>query len=333
MSDEIEPDLKKALDGLPDDFKDFARLFQNDIRPALRAREGERVAAADQARQGRWVGGGIGLAIAAIGGLLTRHPAALIAGGVLGFMYAGWRGMPLQKLQGEAKEMIVHPVATKLGLSFNSAPGRVDSILRHREAGILPGWDRENFEDLVTGKRGNVDFELFEAHLEDKRTTTDSKGRTQTEWVTVFRGQCLRFQFPKRFYGRTLITRDAGFFNRFGGGGGLQRAILESPEFEKIFEVYTDDQVEARYLLTPDVMQKLTDIEEIFHGGNLKCCFTQGEMFVTVEGGDLFEPGSMFVPLDNPERIRELLNDFAAIFHVIDAVTASRQRQETVRGG
>jgi hypothetical protein len=178
----------------------------------------------------------------------------------------------------------------------------------------------------VTGKRGEVDFELFEAHLEEKRTTTDSKGRARTTWVTVFRGQCLKLDFHKRFFGRTLVTRDAGFFNRFGGGNGMQRAMLEDPVFEKIFEVYTTDQVESRYLLTPDFMQKLVDLETVFKGGKLKAAFDGGEMLITVQGGNLFEPGSMFKPLDSADRVRELLDDFAAVLRLIDTVTAGRAR-------
>ena len=146
--------------------------------------------------------------------------------------------------------------------------------------------------------------------------------------MTVFKGQCLRFQFDKTFYGRTLVTRDAGFFNRFGGGKGMQRAMLEDPEFERIFEVYTTDQVESRYLLTPDLMQKLVDLEKTFHGGKLKCCFDSGELFITLQGSDLFEPGSMFKRLDDPDRVRELLSDFAAVFNIIDVVVAKRRRQE-----
>ena len=230
------------------------------------------------------------------------------------------------KLEGEAKWLIVEPIARRLELNFEPKPGTCESIYRHKDVGVVPGWDRSKYEDLITGKRGAVDFELFEAHLEEKRTTTDSKGRTQTTWVTVFKGQCLRFDFHKSFYGRTLITRDAGFFNRFGGGNGMQRASLEDPVFEKIFEVYTTDQVESRYLLTPDFMQKLVDIEGVFKGGKLKAAFDGGEMFVTVQGGNLFEPGSMFKPLDSADRVQELLTDFAAVFRLIDAVTAGRSR-------
>ena len=50
-------------------------------------------------------------------------------------------------------------------------------------------------------------------------------------------------------------------------------------------------------------------------------------MFITLEGGNLFEPGSMFKPLDSVDRVRELLTDFAAIFRIMDAVIIGRARE------
>lgn len=315
-----------SLADLPEEFRGFDQVFENEIRPGLIAREAERIAAARKAIQTRWIGGAIIVAGAALGLAVFKAPVVAIVIAIVGFGVIGWGSMEITKLGGEAKWLIVEPIARKLELNFEPKPGTCESIYRHKDVGVVPGWDRSSYEDLVTGKRGVVDFELFEAHLEEKRTTTDSKGRTQTTWVTVFRGQCLRFDFHKTFYGRTLITRDAGFFNRLGGGKGMQRASLEDPVFEKIFEVYTTDQVESRYLLTPDFMQKLVDLEGVFKGGKLKAAFDGGEMFVTVQGGNLFEPGSMFKPLDSADRVQELLADFAAVFRLIDAVTAGRSR-------
>ena len=328
----VDPKILQALSGLPEDFSHFPNVFQNEIRPALLAREDERIAAAARARQSRYIGIGIALMGILASLFLLRMPIVAFVAAIIGVAYWLWGVRDIRRLAGEAKALIVQPVAREFDLDFVAEPGTVESIYQYHDVGIVPGWDRAKYEDLVTGSRKGIEFELFEAHLEERRRSTDSKGRTQTRWVTVFRGQCLRFHFPKQFYGRTLVTRDAGFFNRFGGGKGMQRAMLEDPKFEKIFEVYTTDQVESRYLLTPDLMQKLVDMEDTFHGGRLKCCFSGGEMYITLEGGNLFEPGSMFRPLDSANRIRELLNDFAAVFHIIDSVHSGRQRAARERG-
>ncbi|MCI4645498.1 MAG: DUF3137 domain-containing protein [Hyphomonadaceae bacterium] len=316
---------------VPPRFKQFERTYYNEIRPMLQAREGERVKAVDIAK--KTIGGGVLLAL--IGGALSlfvfNAPHALIAGAVGGVLVGAIGTSPIRKLSGEAKALLVRPVAESLDLFFEPKPGQVDSISDHRRVGLLPSYDRSSFEDQLVGAHEGVDFEFFECTLKQRRTST-SNGRTRTHYVTVFKGQCIRMDFHKRFFGETLVRRDAGIFNMFGGRRGMDRARLEDPEFEKAFEVYTTDQVEARFLLTPDFMQTLVDLERALHGKKLRCAFSGEEMFVAVEGGDLFEPGSLFKSLDDPARVRDLLLDFEAVFNLIETVSARRRVEGEARG-
>lgn len=328
-----DPALKEAFSGLPADFDRFIQAYEEKIRPVLQEREAERAEAAKRSIQSWWTGGTVILVSLVIAILIFREPAIAILGGLAGAGWIGWGQLPLNRVSREAKALLVEPVARELNLEYAAKPGDVASIHRHRELRLVPNWDRAKYEDRLAGIRREVNFELFEAHLEERRTTTDSRGRTRTTWVTVFRGQCLRLDFHKTFYGRTRIARDAGFFNRFNSSRDMQRAKLEDPEFERAFAVYTTDQVEARYLLTPDLMQRLVDLERAFRGGRLQACFDGGEMLITLQGGDLFEPGTMYRPLDDPGRTRDLLNDFEAVFNIIDTVTACRIRLETDHPG
>ena len=316
---DIDPLIQLAMRGLPDDFSDFPRVYQDELRPALRAKEEERQIAAKNSVRWTWVGILIAVLGVVFGFFVFRVPQLAIVAGIIGFAVHGAGRGPLNQIGKRAKSMIINPVTDPFGMTFDPDPGVQDSIVDLRGAGLVPEWDRSSFEDRLTGERSGVAFEFFEAHLQERRRTTDSKGRTRTRWVTVFDGQCLRFKFHKKFLGRTVVLRDAGLFNRFGGRRGMERVKLESNAFEDAFEVYGTDQVEARFLLTPDLMQRLIELEKVFRGGKLRCAFQNEELLIALEGGDLFEPGSMFTPLDNPERVRELLDDFAAIFNLIDS--------------
>jgi hypothetical protein len=315
---DIDPRVRAALEGLPTDFANFARTYQDHIRPGLLEKEGERQRLAARSRQ--FMIYAIVAGVAALGmGAVFQSQAAVAIGLIGAVAVYGFGRWPLDQFAKTSKLLLVEPVAREFGLTYAADCGPQTDVERFRELRLLPSWDRSAFEDRLEGERSGVNFSFFEAHLEEKRTTRSSNGATQTRWVTVFRGQCVRFDFHKRFLGRTLVARDMGLFNALGGlGSEMKRARLESPDFEKAFEVYTTDQVEARFLLTPDVMQRFVDLEAVFHGGKLRCCFDGGELFVAVEGGNLFEPGSMFIPLDNPERMRELLDDFGAIFRLMD---------------
>lgn len=328
---QLDDDIARAIADFPPEFQRFGRLYQEELRPELLRREGERVQAAKTARNATIAGiavGGLGVAVSLLAFQIVQ---LAVLSGLAGAAIAGIGSSPIRKLSKDAKNILVSPVANGFGLSFTEKPGEVASVREHRRIGLLPDWDRSHYEDLLTGERNGVNFEFYEARLKERRTS-HSNGRTRTRYVTVFDGQLLRFDFHKRFFGETLVTRDAGFFNRFGGRRGMDRARLEDPTFEKAFEVYTTDQVEARFLLTPDMMQSMVDLEHAFRGKNLRCAFAGEQMYIAVEGANLFEPGSLFKPLDNPERVRELLGDFAAVFTLIDKVSIARRREEDERG-
>lgn len=330
-SADASADVRDLVAGLPADFERFAITYEREIRPALQVREGEREAAARTARQATWGGGLVGVAGVASGFVVFNEPIVSIVSGLVAAGAIAIGRHPMGKLKRQSKALFVEPIARSFDLDFIADPGFVDTAGTLRAAGLIPRFDRSAFEDRLVGQRHGIDFEFFEAHLKQRRTETRN-GRTHTKYVTVFRGQCLRFNFHKRFFGETLVTRDAGIFNRFGGRRGMDRAILEDPTFEKAFEVYTTDQVEARFILTPDLMQRLVDLEKVFKGKKLRCAFAGDEMLVAVEGEDLFEPGDLFRPMDDPARVRGVLEDFAVVFTLMESVTTARDAEETERG-
>ena len=203
-----------------------------------------------------------------------------------------------------------------------------------RSLDLVPGWDREKFEDKLTGMRNDTPFEFYEAHLEEKRTTTDGKGRTRTTWVTVFKGQCLVVKFHKQFQGVTKVYRDAGalnFFKKLGQMGKGQRVKLEDPVFEKAFEVYSTDQIEARFILTPDFMERLIGLERTFKGKQVRCAFC-GRRDVPGVRGQEPAGGGLDAAQDGRSRPRARNpEDFAAIFLLIDAMS-QRLTPDALRG-
>jgi hypothetical protein len=317
--------IDQAMEGLPPDFAFFAERFRTQIQPSLAAREDTRIAAVKKQRDFGVYGFVLGAAIAAGSLILFHHPFGIAVGAVAGFGLFAWGSRELNQLGRETKEMLVEPVVREFGMTYELAPAAPADIMRIRDLGLVPSWDRASFEDMLTGQRQNAPFEFFEAHLEDERRSTDSRGNTRTEWVTVFRGQCLVARFPKPFNGVTKVERDHGAMNFFAKlGQGMPKVKLEDPVFEKAFEVYGTDQIEARFILTPDFMERLLALEKTFEGKQLRCAFQGGEMLLCVEGKNLFEPGSMYRKMDDLSRVQEMLHDFAAVFLLIDAMVERR---------
>lgn len=280
---------------------------------------------------------GAGLAIA--GFIIVAGVAALFAapeivvfggGGVTAALALIWGYAPLGELRKTVKVGLNDRFAAAFGLSYKPkvhTPLRYDAF---REHDLLPNSDRRSFEDQFSGEAHGADFDIYEAHLEQRRRT-----KNRTYYVTVFRGVLIRISFPRTVEGVTLVTRDKGLLNglegwakKTFGGRKLERIGLVDPTFEKAFEVYGTDQVMARYLLTPSFMERLLKLETVLRGKNVRCVFDEdlgdgagrGELLIAAETGNKFEAGSMFTPLTDPKRIETLHGEFSLIDEIITTV-------------
>lgn len=310
-----------------DDAK-FSALYSSRIEPCFAANEAGRLDAVKQFKTRMWIGGGITLALAVgVGAVATDWQAGLVVA-FMGAIFAGVIAyQPLANLGKKLKQEYCGAIAEAMGANFTLGGFDPPAFARLREMNLVPSFARSNFEDLFHGDHKGASFDLYEAHLEQR--STDSKGRTR--YTTVFRGQLIRMHFPREFLGVTIVRRDAGVFNAFGGGKRngqkLERVRLVASEFEKAFEVWGTDQVEARYLLHPVMMERLIDLERGLKGKRIRCAFEDGDLLVAVEGGNLFEPGDLFKPLVDPARARRIVDEIAGVVKVMDQVlTAQAQR-------
>jgi hypothetical protein len=303
----------------------FARLYAERIEPCFADNEADRIAAVGKFKGRAIIGAVVTLGVI-VGLWMWTHEAFAVA--VVGFMvgvgsYAIAYG-PLAKVGQTLKTQYCAAIAEAMGATFSLKGFTPPALERFLELRLLPSFQRSSFEDLFSGAYKDSRFELYEGKLEQRRT--DSKGRTH--YSTVFRGQLIRMHFPRDFLGVTIVRRDAGVFNVFGGGKNngrkLERVRLVSSEFEKAFEVWGADQVEARCLLHPVMMERLIELERGLHGKRIRCGFENGDLLVAVEGGNLFEPGDLFKPLVDPARARRILDEIAGVIRVMDQVLTAQ---------
>lgn len=99
----------------------------------------------------------------------------------------------------------------------------------------------------------------------------------------------------------------------------MQDVKLEATAFEKRFNVYTKDQVEARYLLTPAFMDRLQNLETAFGTRKIKCSFFDDQiMFAIPTRRDLFELGCLYKPLSSNSDIENFYKELTSIQQMID---------------
>lgn len=181
------------------------------------------------------------------------------------------------------------------------------------------GVDRHSGDDYVKGRIDKTDFEFSELHTEYKKVTTDSKGRTQTSWHTIFKGLFFHADFNKHLKGETLVLPDTAqrLFGKFGqslqkmsGRGELVK--MEDVEFEKQYVVYGSEQIEPRYILTPVMMEKMVQLRKQY-GHELHFSFVGTRVYCAVSiTKNMFEP-RIFKSGANFEDIKEIHHYIALI--------------------
>jgi len=301
----------------------FDALYSGRIEPCFAANEADRVAAVATLKRRAWIGAPVVILAAVIASMTLEQGGwtlAVLVFGALGV--ALWAYAPVGKVRERVKTQSLTAIAEAMGSTFSLAVPNPPALERFRALDLLPSFNRSSFEDLFGGTHRGATFDLYEAHLQQRR----SNGKRSTT-VTVFRGQVIRLAFPRKFEGVTIVRRDAGLFNFLGGLGELKRVGLVDPKFEKVFEVYGTNQVEARFLVHPAFMERLMELEAALKGQRIRCGFEEGDLLIAIEGGNLFEVGSMFQPLVDRDRARRIVDELASVMRVIDAVlTAQAQR-------
>ena len=243
--------------------------------------------------------------------------------GLAGFGIGEWVKRPLiNRLKGGINGAIAK--ALELDYVVEVEPG--SAFERACQFQLLPSYDNALCADGWHGNLGGRAFAMHEAKLTETRGTGKSR-RT----VTVFEGQVLTIGFNRQFTSTTVLEPNAQrrkFFigaekeQMTIGGEVLERVDMTNPQFEERFTLWSNDQVEARYLVHPEYLERLLAVEQAFAGEDIRALFQDGELLVTLKTGDLFESGS----LDSSDDRRLLETAIAQFGSLADLATQLNEK-------
>ena len=227
-----------------------------------------------------------------------------------------WCYMPVKQFQSAVKGEIFPSIFSFFGEDFQySEEGRL-SIESLEPSDIIPSYRTEETEDYIKGSYKGVELELTEAWLSQR-----SKRKDEDAAEFKFKGLFILLSMNKNFSGKTIVVRDAGnIFNWVASKFRLmEKVALEDPVFEKKFEVYSTDQVEARYLLTTSFMERLLELSASFGDSGLQCSFYDDRLLLMIASKkDHFEIASIFQPSVFTDDINTILREMSMIFRIID---------------
>lgn len=186
---------------------------------------------------------------------------------------------------------LIHSIDDKL--LYSSETHVSEYLFNHSKLFSEP--DRTSGNDYVKGVIDGINIQFSDIHAEKKNQ--NSKGKDS--WSTIFQGLFLVADFNKHFEGETVILPDTAQ-NTFGDiiGHWLQSnnmardelVKMDDPEFEKEFVIYSTNQIEARYILSHSLMQKLLQFKHKSKH-SLHISFIGSNIYMAIEyNKDLFEP-------------------------------------------
>jgi hypothetical protein len=251
----------------------------------------------------------------------------LLAGLVLGLIIGlSIRHQKLQKFKVFFKDRVIAAIVTNISPGLFYDAQLEISRPEFRESGLFSTYpDRYSGEDLIQGRYVKTDFRLSEIHAEERRQRKTKNG-TQTYYVTIFKGLFLIADFHKHFRGRTFVLPDnserifgdwlSKKLQYFSGGRG-DLVYLEDPEFERHFKVYSDDQVEARYILSTSMMWDILELRRRFATG-IRLSFIDSKIYLAIPSSRNFLEPDIKKDLTAPETVYLLYAEVELLLKLID---------------
>lgn len=154
------------------------------------------------------------------------------------------------------KEIMPRLVAT-LGEGIAYSPEGGIDINTFRECHFfdVQSNDQNSAEDCVSGTIGKTKFIFSEASYSYK--TKDDNDNDNEHIHTEFTGIGFKADFNKNFQGVTLLCpRRPSHLSR----SEYPEIKLEDLMFSKLFHVYSTDEIEARYILTPALQERFVKL-------------------------------------------------------------------------
>lgn len=266
---------------------------------------------------------------------------------------------PAKKYKRDTKKMVMPKITAFFkNMTYQSENGGVSASVI-RESDLFEGMENVYYDDTFRGSRKGTKFQLGEQRVttyvqtkNGRREVTMFKGifllfelgkkfKGQTV-VKDKKGQWLTFFFlflggtfllllmvmnVKAFFTDGYVNWDFLLWSLTVIGAFLygifknkyKKVNLEDVVFAKNWKVKATDQVEARYVLTPALMERMLKIKRMFYGKSVHFAFFNNKVLIAVgTNKDMFETTSLFTSALDYKKVREVIAQFYSVFAIID---------------
>ncbi|WP_299802861.1 DUF3137 domain-containing protein [uncultured Shewanella sp.] len=307
---------------------EFKRYYQQHLEPLTSKFENTRVASLKACRQRLYLCAAIYLAIATLAFMFMPYLAVsdplmvyLIGLVLLTLPFSWWVFRPIKHYKTDVKQKIYPLIFKYFGQDFIFCKEHQMSLSALKASKLLPYYESASFDDYVQGTYKDIEIAINELQL-----TKQVKRDKTTDTVTVFKGVMIELSSHKASRGHTVVVKNRGGLVNFLSDSfkGLERVKLEDPIFEKQFDVFSTDQIEARYLLTVTFMERLQELSASF-GNKIQCAFYRNKLLIMLGSKEnRFEMASIFKPATFEYEFSQINKEMKQLFAIVDVLQLDR---------
>ena len=214
--------------------------------------------------------------------------------------------------RGRYKKDFVRSLIGELVSELSYAPDMGFTTKDVDNFGLVRLGNRFYSEDYMKASYNDVTFELS-----DVKVQYHSSNGKNSHTTTYFKGRMLTFPFHKKNLSAVQIfSKGFDYRKSIKEYGKMHKIELEDSEFNQMFDVNASDEVDAFYVLTPPLIQRLKEANRLCK--TVAFSVINGKITIGLDDGkNSFEPNYQR-PLDyDKERIR-VENDLKVVFDFID---------------
>lgn len=209
----------------------------------------------------------------------------------------------------------------KIITNFDFKPDSGIYQVLYRQSNFIDKYDGYDVENFMSGKlEDHTNFQICDLIL--SKIYKDSDGNSHEK--ALFRGLfgILDLEEIHDFTIRINPDINNKYINHIAAGmrkmvGIKNNVRLENPEFERYFEVYSDNQIEARKILTIEFMEKLLRLRKKINK-EITIIYKNGKIFFFVKGGKLINEKLLMKKGICPETQKYLYNNIKLLIETME---------------
>jgi len=236
-------------------------------------------------------------------------------------LLADWVYAQRRRYARSYKDIIFPHIARTFNMQYSRAGGV--PIHLFSGTGGVPQHVKCETEDYFFGEYHGEKIHLSEIKLSERTGEFEQKATKE-----IFSGVAIVIELKKPpFLGHTVILPKVRPYKL--NLSGLKPVDLVDPVFGADYSVFSNDQVEARFLVHPVVVENFSALSAPFFGKKVSVSFYQGRILVLIPvDQNLFEPPSMWADVSNFDGIVSVKAQIAATLTFVDRLGLYKKRPQ-----